>query len=93
MGATMLELDVHLSLDGQPVVIHDADVSRTTDGTGRVCDLTLDEIKRFDASLGERVPTLREVVELARGRALLYVELKGQRPPEPVVEVLHNRMA
>ena len=44
MGATMLELDVHLSRDGHPVVIHDADLSRTTDGRGLVTDLTLDQI-------------------------------------------------
>ena len=54
MGATMLELDVHLSLDGHPVVIHDPDISRTTNGTGRVAELSLEQIKRFDAGLGEQ---------------------------------------
>ena len=88
IGATMLELDVHLSRDGHPVVIHDADLSRTTDGRGLVTDLTLDQIQRFDAGLGERVPTLTQVIELARDRAELYVELKGQRTPDPVVWVL-----
>jgi glycerophosphoryl diester phosphodiesterase len=88
MGATMLELDVHLSADGYPVVIHDAELSRTTNGTGRVSERTLAEIRRLDAGLGERVPTLAEAVELARGRAELYIELKGQRTPEPVVAAL-----
>lgn len=88
MGATMLELDVHLSRDGQPVVSHDADLARTTGGVGRVPDLTLAQIQRLDAGLGERVPTLAQVVELARGRVGLYVELKGQRTPDPVVRVL-----
>jgi glycerophosphoryl diester phosphodiesterase len=72
MGATVLELDIHLSRDGHPIVIHDAELSRTTNGTGRVDDLPLEV----------------EVIELARGRAQLYVELKGQRTPEPVVEAL-----
>jgi glycerophosphoryl diester phosphodiesterase len=88
MGATVLELDIHLSRDGHPIVIHDAELSRTTNGTGRVDDLPLEQIKRFDAGLGEQVPTLLEVIELARGRAQLYIELKGQRTPEPVVEAL-----
>ncbi len=88
LGATMLELDVHLSRDGHPVIIHDADLSRTTNGTGRVTDMSLAHIKRFDAGLGEQVPTLSEVIELARDRAQLYVELKGQRTPEPVLRVL-----
>jgi glycerophosphoryl diester phosphodiesterase len=88
MGATMLELDVHLSQDGHPVIIHDADLSRTASGTGRVVDMTLDQIKRFDVGQGERVPTLSEVIELVRGRAELYIELKGQHTPGPVVKAL-----
>jgi glycerophosphoryl diester phosphodiesterase len=88
MGATMLELDVHLSQDGHPVIIHDADLSRTASGTERVVDMTLDQIKRFDVGQGERVPTLPEVIELVRGRAELYIELKGQHTPGPVVKTL-----
>ena len=89
MGATMLELDVHLSRDGRPVVIHDPDLSRTTNGAGRVHDMSLEQIKRLDAGGGEQVPTLGEVIDLARGRAEVYVELKGQRTPGAVVEALH----
>jgi len=88
MDATMLELDVHLSQDGYPVVIHDADLSRTAGGAGRIVDMTLDQIKGFDVGQGERVPTLSEVIELVRGRAELYIELKGQRTPEAVVKTL-----
>jgi glycerophosphoryl diester phosphodiesterase len=90
MGATMLELDVHLSRDGQVVVIHDPNLACTTDGEGRVGDLSLAEIRRFDAGLGERVPILEEAIELARGRAQLYIELKGQHTPAPVVDVLRR---
>jgi glycerophosphoryl diester phosphodiesterase len=90
LGATMLELDVHLSQDGFAVVIHDSDVSRTTDGEGQVSHLPLREIQRYDAGLGQQIPTLREVIELVRGRAELYIELKGQHTPEPVVRVLRD---
>ena len=90
MGATMLELDIHLSRDGQPVVIHDAEVSRTTKGKGQVNDMTLKQIKELDAGKGERVPTLAEVIDLTRGRAKLYIELKGQRTPGPVMEMLNS---
>lgn len=88
MGVTMLEVDVHLSRDGHPVVIHSADLSRTTNGQGLVSDLALAQIRHLDAGLAEPVPTLAEVVDLARGRVQLYLELKGQRTPEPVVRVL-----
>jgi glycerophosphoryl diester phosphodiesterase len=90
LGATMMELDVHLSRDGQPVVIHDPDLSRTTNGSGRVSELTLAEIQRLDAGKGEHVPTLAEVIELVRGRAQLYIELKGQQTPAVVVDTLRR---
>ena len=92
LGATMLELDVHLSLDGQLVVLHDPELSRTTNGSGRVSDLPLAEIQRLNAGLGEHVPTLAEVIDLVRGRAQLYIELKGQQTPAAVVDTL-RRMA
>src|SRR2546426_332500 len=49
LGADAVELDVRRTVDGQLVVIHDASVDRTTDGTGRVAALTLDQLRRFDA--------------------------------------------
>ena len=83
-GADGVELDVMLTADRQPVVIHDATVDATTDGTGRVADLTLAQIKALDAGstfdqrfAGERVPTLAEVLEAVGDRLLLNVELKG----------------
>lgn len=90
MGATMLELDIHLSRDGYPIVIHDAEVSRTTNCKGQVNDMTLKQIRELDAGKGERVPTLTEVIDLARDRAKLYIELKGQRTPVPVVDALSS---
>lgn len=65
-GAGGLELDVHLTRDGHPVVLHDATVDRTTDGFGSVSGMTLAEVRRLDAGgagrPGERIPTLREVL-------------------------------
>ena len=90
MGATMLELDVHLSRDDQPIIIHDPDLARTTNGTGRAADLSLAQIKLLDAGLGERVPTLSQVIDLARDRVQLYLELKDQRAPAPVVRALQE---
>ena len=93
LGADMIELDVYLSADGEVVVIHDEDLSRTTDGKGRVSDHTLDELRRLDAGKGETVPTLQEVIDLTRGRCRLYVELKGITTPRPVVGLLRaNRV-
>ncbi|MDB1089306.1 glycerophosphodiester phosphodiesterase family protein [Streptomyces sp. ACA25] len=62
-GVDVVELDLHLSRDGQLVVMHDATVDRTTDGSGRIADLSLPELQKLDAGDGERVPVLEEVVD------------------------------
>jgi glycerophosphoryl diester phosphodiesterase len=76
LGVDMIECDVHLSADGELVVIHDHTLDRTTDGTGLVVQRTLAELRRLDAGGGEQVPTLAEVCEAARGRVGLCVEMK-----------------
>ncbi len=75
-GAQMIELDLHLTRDSHVVVIHDEDLSRTTDRSGRIAARTLTEVRQADAGKGERIPTLEETIDLARGRAELYLELK-----------------
>ena len=86
MGAMAIELDVHLTSDGQLVVIHDARVDRTTSGTGGVAELSAVEVAALDAGswrspefAGERVPTLEQVLRLTAGRARLNIEIKAVR--------------
>lgn len=83
--ADAIELDVDLTRDGHLVVMHDVTIDRTTDGHGRVADLTLEEIRRADAGLwksvdfkGERVPLLEEVFEAVGQRLLINVEVKDR---------------
>ena len=78
LGMDLLEFDVHLTADGYPVVIHDGSVDRTTNGTGKVSELTLNEVKSFDVADGVGIPTLEEVLELAEPSGLgLDVQLKA----------------
>jgi len=84
LGSDMMELDVHFSKDGQVVVIHDDHLERTTNGRGKVADLTLQELKKLDAGSwlgsafsGEQIPTLQEVLELAKGNILVNIEIKN----------------
>jgi len=99
LGADFLELDVHLSRDGEPVVIHDPTLERTTTGTGAVQDRTLAELRALrlkdkDGKVtDEAIPTLEEVIELAAPSVLrLLVEIKvaggGTRYPEIEEKVL-----
>jgi glycerophosphoryl diester phosphodiesterase len=76
LGVEMIECDVHLSADGQLVVIHDHTLDRTTNGSGLVKERTLAELRDLDAGSGEGLPLLAEVCEVARGRACVCIEVK-----------------
>ena len=99
----LIELDVTLSADGHPVVIHDETLDRTTDGGGPVSARTLVELRALDAGgwfdpafAGARIPRLEEVLELADGRAPINVELKAEAGVPlvaPVIAAIEDRRA
>ena len=108
-GAGGLELDVHMTRDGHIVVIHDATVDRTTNGTGAVSEMTLEELRRLDAGhnfspdggptrpyrgRGVRVPTLGEVLREFPGVAI-NIDIKAGNPgiEETVLGVLREANA
>jgi glycerophosphoryl diester phosphodiesterase len=88
-GAVMCEVDVHTTRDGQIVVMHDSDVSRTTDGRGLIAEMDLAEIRRLDAGswfkddfAGEGVPTLGQVMD-ALGQSMdICIEVKNADPSQ-----------
>ncbi len=97
-GADTVECDVRISKDGVPVIIHDHHLDRTTDGTGYMASLTVEELKRLDAGswfgaqwAGERIPTLAEMLETAKtyNRNLL-LDIKGQDIAPQVVQVIRE---
>jgi glycerophosphoryl diester phosphodiesterase len=75
LGADAIEMDVQASADGVPVLMHDLTVDRTTNGSGDLASLTLQQLQELDAG-GEPVPTFAQALEMARGRALLVAEIK-----------------
>lgn len=87
LGIDMIETDVQLTKDGVLVLMHDATVDRTTNGSGRVADKTLEEIKRLRLRMGsggpgapltdEQVPTFEEAMEAMRGEILVDLDAKG----------------
>src|SRR5215207_7655629 len=88
LGVDGIELDVHATAGGIPVVIHDRDVERTTDGAGSVDEMPLTRLQSFDAGDGERVPTLAAVLALVGDAAQLDIEIKGAGIERAVLEVL-----
>ncbi len=82
-GVQMVELDIHLSMDHELVVIHDDRVDRTTNATGEVNTMTLSELKKLDAGswfddrfAGQRIPTLKEVFDCVGDRVKINIEIK-----------------
>jgi len=105
LGADILELDLHLTRDNELVVIHDDTLDRTTDGRGPVHERSLDEIRRLDAGgwfgrefVGQRIPTLSEVLDRFAGKVPLALEIKAGSTffpgiEEKVVSVLRRHSA
>ena len=84
MKADYIEIDVQRSKDGELVVIHDTSVDRTTDGTGKVGDLTFDYLRSLDAGswkgeqfAGEPIPTFEEILDRYHGKVGILIELKA----------------
>jgi len=83
LGADYVEIDVRQTKDRSLICIHDSTVDRTTDGKGKIEDLTLEEVKSLDAGSwfskdcqGERVPTLKEVLSLCKDKIHVYLDHK-----------------
>ncbi|HLC20904.1 MAG TPA: glycerophosphodiester phosphodiesterase [Candidatus Methylomirabilis sp.] len=105
LGADALELDLHVSRDGELVVIHDDTLDRTTDGHGLVYERSLEELKRLDAGrwfgegfAGQRIPMLDEVLDRYAGKVPLALEVKAGSAffpgiEEKVVSALRRRSA
>ena len=105
LGAGVIELDLHMSQDGELVVIHDDTLDRTTDGSGPVHQRSLAELMRLDAGrwfgegfAGQRIPRLDEVLDRFAGKVPLALEVKAGSTffpgiEEKVVSALRERAA
>ena len=91
IGVDAVELDVRKTKDNQLVVIHDADVKRTTDGEGLVSELTLEQIKGFSAADGEKIPTLQEALDFLDKKVKVFIELKETGFEEQVLQLVNER--
>ncbi|WP_326602040.1 glycerophosphodiester phosphodiesterase family protein [Streptomyces sp. NBC_01799] len=88
-GMDAIELDLHLSKDGALAVMHDADVDRTTDGTGLIAEKTLAELRELDAGQGERVPVFEEVLDAVRSP--VQAEIKDVAAARALADVMRRR--
>ncbi len=99
LNAEMIELDVMLSQDGVPVLFHDRELDRKTNGSGMVQDYTVEALQQLDAGTwfseefsGEKIPSLEEVLEWASGKISLNIEIKTEAWREDLEESIEPRV-
>jgi glycerophosphoryl diester phosphodiesterase len=99
LGAEYLEIDIQMTKDGELVVIHDPTVNRTTNGKGRVRDLSLAEIQALDAGswfnpifAGEKIPSFSEFLDVFAGNTCLLIELKKPSLYPQIEEKVANEL-
>ncbi len=91
LGVDAVELDMRKSKDDEIVVIHDADVKRTTNGEGLVSDLSLKEIKNLTTEKDERIPTLEEAFDFLDKKVKIFAELKEPGLEEKLLDLVKKK--
>lgn len=86
LGVDQIETDVRVTKDGELVLIHDATVDRTTNGTGAVRDYTFEELRKLDAGNGQQIPTLKELLDLVKDHPTITLDIEFKEYPHSAVE-------
>jgi glycerophosphoryl diester phosphodiesterase len=90
IGVDVIEIDVRITGDGKLIVLHDPSLDRTTDRSGLVRDMLYENVFEANAGEGEKVPLLKDVLNLARNRAQVLIELKSDFISETVLHTIHE---
>jgi len=91
LGANAVEMDVRKTKDDKLVVIHDADVKRTTNGKGLVSELMLSQIKALSAEGNEKIPTLEEALDFLDKKVQVLIELKETGYEKQILDLVHAK--
>jgi glycerophosphoryl diester phosphodiesterase len=90
LGVDMVELDVYVLASGELVVMHDDKIDRTTNGTGYIESFTYAELIELNAGKGERIPLLREVLDIVQRKIPVNIELKGKGTAQAVAGLVRE---
>jgi glycerophosphoryl diester phosphodiesterase len=93
LGAEAVEFDVHVCATGELVVIHDFTVDRTTNGSGEVHTMSLDELKSLAVEEEHTIPTLDEVMDLLGPKFIMNIEMKGRHTAQPLAALVQHYVA
>lgn len=90
LNADCIEFDVHQSKDGEIVIIHDGNTFRTTGQFGLIKNMTIEEIRKLDCGDGEIIPTLHELIKLAKGKIGLNCEIKVKGIAQKIIGIFRE---
>lgn len=90
LNPDMIEFDAYY-IDQQLIIIHDDRLERTTNGKGYIWNYSFEELRKFDAGNGEKIPTLEEVVDIIPEHIQVNIEIKGRSSTRPVIEFIQAR--
>ncbi len=90
LGADYVEFDIHMTKDNEIVIMHDENIARTTGHEGLISEMTLAELKELDCGEGEKIPTLQELIDLAKGKVELQCEIKAEGTVPRLLKILKN---
>jgi len=90
LGTDLVEVDVRQSLDGELLIMHDPTVDRTTNGSGRVENMSISQLKQLNAGFGEEIPTLTDVLELVDWKVGLVIEIKVPGIEDKVLDIINQ---
>ena len=88
LKADYSEFDIHITKDGEIVIIHDSNTYNTTGVNGLIKDMTLDQIKNLDAGEGEKIPTIQELINIAQNKMGLQIEIKATNLLDKLLRIL-----
>ncbi len=93
-GVKAVEIDIHKTIDGELAVIHDSTLERTTNGKGFISEKSLEELRKLDAGMGEKIPTLEEVIDLTSKEDIhLFIEVKVPNVTTELIRILKDKNA
>jgi len=90
LRSDMIEVDVRITKDNEIIVIHDAIVDRTTDGTGYIKYMELRDIKKLRINKKEKIPTLQEIIDLIKGKCKLNIEIKEYKAVDKILKIIKD---
>jgi len=90
LKADYVEFDIHITKDGEIIIIHDSDTFNATGVKGLIKDMNLDQIKNLDAGEGEKIPTIRELISIVRKKIGLQIEIKSINLLDKLIHILRE---